>query len=365
MAPKPTITELAKRVGVSVCTVNKALSGKPKVSEVTRQRIIEEAKRMGYRPNRMAQVLARNPIRLAYVHPAHFPSFYDPFKKGIDEAMTSLSEQRVSMEIHALDPTQWKSLLMSTLETLAKEKISGLILSPTMKMESIGYKAVWEFLSQHQIPLVQLGLELPGSPAVLTVRQDTFLSGQIAAELLSLFPGPVAMMIGKRQAMDHAEKLRGFQAEASRRDLAIAEVYEHQDNRELSYKMTRQLFRDHPEVSGLYVATDNISGILQGLEQEGQAGRIKVVATGVFPEIRDAMDRNLVHFSIDQRMIEQGKFVVRQLHELLSQHSISSNKVLFPPRIAVRRNIEHLVNYDESMTFDNTLDGNCNVLDVE
>ena len=83
---KITITELAKRLGVSACTVNKALSGKPKVSDTTRRRVLAEAERLGYRPNRMAQVLARNPIRLAYVHPDHFPSFFGRFEAGVRAA---------------------------------------------------------------------------------------------------------------------------------------------------------------------------------------------------------------------------------------------------------------------------------------
>ncbi|MFH1264897.1 MAG: LacI family DNA-binding transcriptional regulator, partial [Planctomycetota bacterium] len=284
---KITITGLARRLGVSVCTVNKALSGKPKVSEKTRQRIVAEAARLGYRPNRMAQVLARNPVRLAYVHPDHFPSFFGPFEAGVVAGVGRMAEQRVSVTLHAVDPSKWGERLPSTVRSLVRGGLSGLILSP---MAGIEYGPAWDLLAEHRVPLVQLGLEVSDSPAVLTVRQDTLLSGRIAAELLSHFPGPVAVMIGDRQVVDHDEKLRGFQTEAARRGLAIAQVYEHQDDPKLGYAMTRRLFREHPEVGGLYVATDNFGGILRGLKRESCAGRVKVVATGVFPEIRAAMD---------------------------------------------------------------------------
>jgi LacI family transcriptional regulator len=202
--------------------------------------------------------------------------------------------------------------------------------------------AVWDLLAERRVPLVQLGLEVPGSPAVLTVRQDTLLSGRIAAELLSHFPGPAAVMIGSRETVDHDEKLRGFQAEAAERGLAIAGFYEHEDDPKLGYTLTRRLFREHPEVRGLYVATDNFCGILQGLKQHGCAGRVKVVATGVFPEVRAAMDEDLVHFSLDQCMAEQGELAVQHLHDVLSHHRVETQKILVPPRIAVRGNIDSL-----------------------
>ncbi len=336
---KITITELARRLGVSACTVNKALSGKPKVSEKTRQRVIAEAERLGYRPNRMAQVLARKPIHVAYVHPSHFPTFFGPFKTGVATSVDRLAEQRVSLSVHPIDPARWRELLLTTVETLVSEGLSGLILSP---ISDVDYTPVWDLLAESGIPLVQLGLEVPDSPTVLTVRQDTLLSGRIAAELLSLFPGPTAVMIGSRHVVDHNEKLQGFQAEAERRRLPIAAKREHEDDSELAYSLTRRLLREQPDLRSLYVATDNFGGVVRALREEDTGSRIKVAATGLFPEIQAAMDAGLVHFSLDQRMAEQGEMAVQQLHELLSLHPLPTNKILLPPRIAVRGNIEHL-----------------------
>jgi LacI family transcriptional regulator len=339
MAQRITITELAQRLGVSVCTVNKALSGKSKISEKTRQRVIDEARRLGYRPNRMAQVLARNPIRLAYLHPAHFESFFAPFENGVRLAARHLADHQVSVSVHGLDPARWDKTLLTTVRSLVRAKISGLILAPIAEVD---YTPVWDLLAEHRVPLVQLGLEVPDSPAALTVRQDTLLSGRIAAELLSHFEGPVAVMIGNRHVVDRDEKVRGFQAEAERRGLNVVAVCEHKDDLKLGYSVTRKLLREPPELRGMYVATDNCGGIARALKEQKTVGQIKVVATGVFPEIQAAMDADLVHFTLDQRMADQGEMAVQQLHELLFQHPFLSNKILLPPRIAVRGNIELL-----------------------
>lgn len=335
---KLTITEFAKRLGVSVCTVNKALSGKPKVSEKTRARVISEAQRLGYRPNRMAQVLARNPVRLAYLHPAHFESFFGPFEAGVQVAAERLVDQNVSVSVQGLVPSKWGKLLLPAVRRLLREGLSGLILAPINGMD---YRGLWALLAEHHVPLVQLGLEVPGSPAVLTVRQDARLSGQMAAELLAQFPGPAAVMIGSRAVGDHAEKLGGFEAEAARRGLPIAAICEHRDDERRSYELARQILRGHSDLHSLYLATDNFNGIHRALAEHG-AGHLKTIATGLFPAIRQAMDEGLVHFALDQRMAEQGELAVQHLHDLLSGRAPSTSGILVPPRIAVRSNIDLL-----------------------
>lgn len=46
-----TVKEIARECKVSPTTVSNILNGKPKVSEETRQRVLEAVDKMGYRPN--------------------------------------------------------------------------------------------------------------------------------------------------------------------------------------------------------------------------------------------------------------------------------------------------------------------------
>ncbi len=52
-----TIADVARLTGVSVCTVSHAIHGTRPVREETRQRILEAAEKLGYRPNRIARGL--------------------------------------------------------------------------------------------------------------------------------------------------------------------------------------------------------------------------------------------------------------------------------------------------------------------
>ena len=52
------LKELADQLGLSQTTVSRALNGYPEVSEATRQRVLEAARRFHYRPNVSARRLA-------------------------------------------------------------------------------------------------------------------------------------------------------------------------------------------------------------------------------------------------------------------------------------------------------------------
>ncbi|HPF88612.1 MAG TPA: LacI family DNA-binding transcriptional regulator [Candidatus Limiplasma sp.] len=52
-----TIRELSKRCGLSISTVSKALNGYTDISEATREKVIREAKKIGYYPNVHARAL--------------------------------------------------------------------------------------------------------------------------------------------------------------------------------------------------------------------------------------------------------------------------------------------------------------------
>ena len=54
------IKDIAKALKVSIGTVDRALHGRPGVSEKTKARVLQMAKRLGYKPNLAAQALKLN-----------------------------------------------------------------------------------------------------------------------------------------------------------------------------------------------------------------------------------------------------------------------------------------------------------------
>ncbi|MEW6044934.1 MAG: LacI family DNA-binding transcriptional regulator [Bacillota bacterium] len=75
-----TIKELARALDLSITTVSRALNGYGDVSEQTRQRVLEAARRLGYQPNPLGQRLRKGRTEaVGLVIPAPPGEFADPF----------------------------------------------------------------------------------------------------------------------------------------------------------------------------------------------------------------------------------------------------------------------------------------------
>ena len=55
-----TIYEVSKAAGVSLATVSRVMNGNAKVSDRTRQKVVDAMEALGYKPNAIAQSLASN-----------------------------------------------------------------------------------------------------------------------------------------------------------------------------------------------------------------------------------------------------------------------------------------------------------------
>jgi len=79
--------DIAEMLGIAESTVSRALNGKPGVSQELRNEIIELAEKINYRPNALAQGLARGKTRtLGVIIPDIESIFFTRIFKGVEEA---------------------------------------------------------------------------------------------------------------------------------------------------------------------------------------------------------------------------------------------------------------------------------------
>lgn len=98
-----TIRDVAQAAGVSVATVSRALNGYPDVSDETRRRIVELARRLNYRPSAAARTLVTRRSYLIGVCLFHHPS---------QPALTHPFFQKVIVGFHRLVEAQGYDILL-------------------------------------------------------------------------------------------------------------------------------------------------------------------------------------------------------------------------------------------------------------
>lgn len=93
--PNPTIKDVARLANVGIATVSRVLNNSEKVSEKTREKVLEIIEELGYSPNINARTLSSKNINsLSFVTPDMGNEFY-----GI---MYSLLEKKISRNNYRL-----------------------------------------------------------------------------------------------------------------------------------------------------------------------------------------------------------------------------------------------------------------------
>jgi LacI family transcriptional regulator len=132
-----TLKELAQMCGVSVSTISNILNGKPKVSEETRQKVLEVVKMTGYQPNYFAQGMRKRKTRIIGIIVEDLSEFSTP---PIVEAIMAYCEDNnyrtilLNMRLYDKWQDTWyndemklQSVLQPSLQELLSIKVDGIL----------------------------------------------------------------------------------------------------------------------------------------------------------------------------------------------------------------------------------------------
>lgn len=197
--------DIARLAGVSKPTVSRALQDSPLVSDETKQRIVEIARRHGYVVNRNAQNLRRrrtDTIALVIDFP-HLPEnrLSDPFHFELLANITN-----------ALAIRQQDVLLCSSqsahsggFEHLPSNKgVDGIVF-----LGQSGHHEEFRALSKAGVPFVVWGAHRPDASYCI-VGSDNVLGGRLAAQRFRGLKRKRAMFLGPRGHIEIEQRLRGF-----------------------------------------------------------------------------------------------------------------------------------------------------------
>ncbi len=339
--PRMTIKKLAQELELSVCTINKALNNKPRISPETRALVIKSAERFGYRPNTLAKALARPALSVGFVYPDVWPSHTGLLIRGARERLEKLRDHRVNSLLRPL-PAGDESAFLAVIKDLADSKVSGLILCLFDYSQECLSKA-WQLLKEKKIPFVLLGSNIPGGPQICSVWHDCRQCGRMAAEVLGwMVPArSIAVFIGRKGVLDHDLKIEGFQDWLGQSKIKLAGIGETYDDPAKGYPVARELFEKHPEISGIYIGTENAAGICRYLARSNLSGKVKVVATGLSADVMQGMERDIVHCSVNQNEYIQGWRAAQILYDYLEHgQRPESSEILIMPELILRSSLD-------------------------
>jgi len=338
---KPTILDIAKALGISTATVSRALHNNQNVTEETRARVMQMAKKMGFKPNLAARYLSsKRQLRISVNTLKGTTSFWNEVRAGIEEERRSLDLENVELEFRTY--TDLGDGDIAAFESAMEAGVDGIITFPS---NPDSMRPLMRWANRSRIPVVYVATDAPETGRLAVVSIDTFASGALAADLMGRIvtgSGKIAVTLFDAHITEHAEKLEAFQSTIKKfyPNLSVLDPIEDRDTDSISYERVGRLLKEHSDLRGIYVTTELSMPVIRAARDAEMLEKLTIIATDLFPQLVEQIRNGSVAAAIYQRPRTQGKMAFRALYEHLVEGKRSDPQVTFNPHVVMRGNLD-------------------------
>ena len=334
------IKDIAKALGVSTGTVDRALHAKPGVNAGTRARVLNMAEALGYRPNLAARFLkSRRQIHIAVHLPREIALFWDSLREGIREAAAPYAP---TLDINFQSYPSLGEGDTTLFKQALRAGVNGLIIAPG---KPAALRPYIRRAAEQNVPVVCVVTDAPETERLASVSADPFTVGAIAGELTARFlpqGGEVAFFTGWLATEDHAEKLRGFESSIGlvHSGIQLGPIVEAHDDEREGYRRAQAVLRQHRDLKLIYVSTVNSLPVLRAAEQQQRLPGLTVITTDLFPELVPWIRAGKVAATVYQRPVNQGRLALQALYRYLFDGTRPQTKIHVVPHVVMRSNLD-------------------------
>src|SRR6056297_2649846 len=267
-----TLRDVSEAAGVSEMTVSRVLRNKGDVSDGTRERVLEAAKRLGYVPNKIAGALASQRVNLvAVIIPSMSNMVFPEVMTGISQVLEETSLQPV-VGLTGYRPEKEEKVLYEMLSW----RPSGVIIAGLEHSD-----ASRAMLRASGIPVVHIMNE-KSTPVDSVVGISHHRAGQQMAQAIIKAGHEHIAFLGTKMLLDHRARKRfeGFTETLAKAGIEVEdqEFYSGGSGLAKGREMTRDVLDRSPDLDFIYYSNDLIGagGLLylmeQGIDIPGRMG---------------------------------------------------------------------------------------------
>lgn len=210
---KITIADVAEALGVSKTTVSRAISGKGRIGEETKHRVLQYIERSGYQPNVIAKSLAQSKTyNIAMLQPVGCNIAELPF---FQNCMYGVCRAAVARDYDVLVLYQNGDARETLERIISNHKVDGILISRTLMSDE-----TVEYANSRHIPLVAIG-SAPDEELIQVDNDHLSACRELTEYLLLRGAKRMALIGGNRQHVVTRTRYQGFAEAFHKADIPI------------------------------------------------------------------------------------------------------------------------------------------------
>lgn len=333
MSSKITIYDIAKKLNITAATVSRALNNNPKISEKTRQLVLDTAREMNYKQNKLALALkSGKSYNVGVIVPRMNRNFFSTVINGIEDELYPHGYHVIICQTYDL-----KEREIDNINTLLNAQVDGIFMSISNAMTE---KSHLERIIAKNVPLIFFDRK-KDMPGVSSVTINDFLGGYIATEhLIKTGCKTIVHLAGDRSLEIYKNRCEGYKQALKDNHLNFDKNYviEAPSKVEAGRNVVDELLKLEKMPDAIFSSSDFVAlGVIQELKLRGFdiPNDISVVGFSNEPFTKFL---ELSISSVDQSPYEMGKIAAQVfLEKIADSDKKIEKKVVLTPELLIRK----------------------------
>lgn len=330
---KVTIADIAKELGIAPATVSRALSDHPEISASTKKKVKAAAKRLDYRPNKMASSLRSGKTKIIGVL---IPTAEHLFFGSVIHGISNIASEH-GYDVLIYQSNESEEFEKKGIDTFIGARVDGILVSISKNTVDFSH---FKSVKDKNIPIAFFDRS-NDDLGISSVCTDDFMGGFMATKsLMDSGYKRIAHISGPLHIKAFAERVRGYKSALNESGIPI--------NEKLIYKGDISIDAGREGVKyflGLENKPDAIFAVEDftalGVLKELKGLSINVPAQfGVIGFCNDLFGEHITPSlsTVDQKTVQMGEEAFKLIYELIqnSEDKINNQKRILSPTLLIR-----------------------------
>lgn len=332
MQHRTTIEDIAKELGISASTVSRALKDHPDISQETKQKVLETAKKLKYLPNRFAINLKKKQFRtIGIIAPEITHFFFSSVIKGVEDVAF---ENNYSVVL-ALSNESYE-IEKKNINILIESGVAGILISKTK--ESKDFSHIMELIN-YDIPVVFYDRFFKNLKTTKVIINDEY-AAYLAVEYLIktgckniiMYNMPQDTELSKRRKNGYVEALKNYKIPYTPKKIIGCDTYIK------AVEITEKLIKENVKFDAIFAVNDNTAiGAIEVLKKYKISIPEEVSVIGFGNDfVSEICEPKLT--TVEQNGYEMGKIAAKLLIEAIDDENKAKKAIteVIPVKLIVR-----------------------------